>query len=112
MNGVVLDANKEKTSSKSQSASICMHRSRVIYKRKLAISKMLDQRAVIISFTPPPIEVNAIRKFRTTSYPVCPCCGLTMEREYQTYCDRCGQPLAWNLFNTSGISCINSPAEN
>ena len=32
-------------------------------------------------------------------YPVCPNCHCTFEREYQRYCDRCGQKLAWNLFD-------------
>ncbi len=28
-------------------------------------------------------------------YPVCPQCGLTLDREYQVFCDRCGQRLMW-----------------
>ena len=31
-------------------------------------------------------------------YPVCPRCGVTLEREYQRYCDRCGQKLDWSNF--------------
>ena len=31
-----------------------------------------------------------------TTYPICPRCGMTMEREYQSYCDRCGQALDWD----------------
>ena len=30
-----------------------------------------------------------------TSFPVCPRCGTTLEREFQSYCDRCGQCLYW-----------------
>ena len=30
-----------------------------------------------------------------TAYYVCPRCHVTMEREYQSYCDRCGQRLGW-----------------
>lgn len=30
-----------------------------------------------------------------TAYYVCPRCHITMEREYQSYCDRCGQRLDW-----------------
>ena len=26
---------------------------------------------------------------------LCPRCDITMEREYQSYCDRCGQHLGW-----------------
>ena len=29
------------------------------------------------------------------AYWVCPNCKITFEREYQSYCDRCGQKLKW-----------------
>jgi len=32
------------------------------------------------------------------SYPVCPACKRILEREYQIYCDRCGQRLDWKHF--------------
>ena len=28
-------------------------------------------------------------------YPLCPQCHRSLEREYQNYCDRCGQALNW-----------------
>ena len=28
-------------------------------------------------------------------YPVCPRCQRTIERDYQSFCDRCGQYLEW-----------------
>lgn len=31
-----------------------------------------------------------------TTYPICPRCGITMEREFQSFCDRCGQALDWD----------------
>ena len=31
-------------------------------------------------------------------FPLCPRCHITMEREYQSYCDRCGQQLAWEQY--------------
>lgn len=31
----------------------------------------------------------------STAYYVCPRCRITMEQEYQSYCDRCGQRLDW-----------------
>ena len=31
-------------------------------------------------------------------YPVCPRCRITLEREYQAYCDRCGQALDWKKY--------------
>ena len=49
-----------------------------------------------------PMPVTHIRCFRylsgVTGFPVCPQCGKTMEREYQSYCDRCGQCLDWKDF--------------
>ena len=32
---------------------------------------------------------------RPALYPVCPRCDSTFEREYQQFCDRCGQRLGW-----------------
>ena len=29
-------------------------------------------------------------------YPLCPSCRRELEREYQNYCDRCGQRLLWD----------------
>ena len=31
------------------------------------------------------------------TYPICPHCQITLEREYQAYCVRCGQRLSWNF---------------
>lgn len=31
-------------------------------------------------------------------YPVCPRCKTTLEREYQSFCDRCGQALDWKKY--------------
>ena len=32
---------------------------------------------------------------RESVYYICPHCDVTLEREYQAYCDRCGQRLDW-----------------
>lgn len=32
------------------------------------------------------------------TYPVCPKCGITLEREYMSFCDRCGQRLDWREY--------------
>lgn len=49
-----------------------------------------------------PMPVTEARCFQGTSsliaFPVCPQCGQTMEREFQSYCDRCGQCLDWERF--------------
>lgn len=47
-----------------------------------------------------PRQVTKCRTYRNgnqiTSYPVCPRCYISMEREYMAFCDRCGQKLAWD----------------
>ena len=49
-----------------------------------------------------PLSVNTVRAFQTwpdqSTYPVCPRCEHTMEREYQAFCSRCGQKLSWRRF--------------
>lgn len=40
---------------------------------------------------------------RRDAYYVCPRCGLTMEREFMAYCDRCGQCLDWKGYKKAGI---------
>ena len=32
-------------------------------------------------------------------YPVCPRCQCAFNREYQAYCDRCGQCLKWKGYD-------------
>lgn len=54
-----------------------------------------------------PIPVMQIRCVRyhygLTGFPVCPQCGRSLEREYQPYCDRCGQCLDWSDFANAVI---------
>lgn len=35
-----------------------------------------------------------------------PRCGSTMEREYQYFCDRCGQRLSWRGFDDVEVKYI------
>jgi len=45
------------------------------------------------------LSVKHTRKLGNDGYyPVCPRCKRTMEREFQTCCDRCGQKLKWDRF--------------
>lgn len=37
------------------------------------------------------------------AFPICPRCDCTMEIEYQSYCDRCGQKLKWRGFSKAKI---------
>ncbi len=61
---------------------------------------------VAVSFRTP-MAVTAVRSYKTgrssTIYPICPRCGITMEHEYQSYCDRCGQALNWRRFSKAKV---------
>lgn len=54
-----------------------------------------------------PMPIVHIRGFRGSngliSFPVCPRCNTTMSREYQLFCDRCGQRLDWSGFDNAMI---------
>lgn len=46
-----------------------------------------------------PMKVTELSVYqRKTAFPRCPRCRTTMEREYQCFCDRCGQRLDWRGF--------------
>lgn len=36
-------------------------------------------------------------------YPLCPRCKKSLEREYVSFCDRCGQKLSWDRFDDAKI---------
>lgn len=54
-----------------------------------------------------PMPVSLRRGYRSAAgeitFPVCPRCQITMEREYQRFCDRCGQALDWKDFSKSMV---------
>lgn len=51
-----------------------------------------------------PMPVTQIRFFRTDgAYPVCPQCGISLERDYQRFCDRCGQRLDWESYGSAQV---------
>ncbi len=63
-----------------------------------------------------PIPVTELKVlcdcFGQPSYYVCPRCGLTMEREFASFCDRCGQRLGWRSYrNAKIIYCCPGRAE-
>ena len=37
------------------------------------------------------------------TYPICPRCDCTIEREYMSFCDRCGQKLGWGLLPYAAV---------
>jgi len=58
------------------------------------------------------LRITAVRAYKSrfglTSFPICPRCKITMEREYQSFCDRCGQALYWKGFGKAKI--VRSPS--
>ena len=48
-----------------------------------------------------PIEVQSVylgRDFCSSEFPGCPRCYRTLFRNFQPYCDHCGQQLSWTYF--------------
>ena len=51
-----------------------------------------------------PMQVLELARYRSGGiFPVCPQCGSVMEREYQNYCDRCGQRLGWRKLRQARV---------
>ena len=51
-----------------------------------------------------PMEVTHVMEFlKKNYYPVCPNCKKTIEREYMSFCDRCGQKLGWKRFDKTTV---------
>ena len=61
-----------------------------------------------------PIRVKGVYSFKWRArFPRCPRCGITMEREHQHFCDRCGQLLNWDRFDDCEMRHIGwNEAEN
>lgn len=51
-----------------------------------------------------PFHVRQILVFPNgDSYPICPRCKCTVDREYMRFCDRCGQRLKWKYIDFAEI---------
>ena len=51
-----------------------------------------------------PLAVHEVCVFSDgNSFSVCPRCGLTLEREYMNFCDRCGQKLDWKEYEKAVV---------
>ena len=59
------------------------------------LKSQLKCSAPAVSKQTPSLVVNAFVYANGDTYFQCPNCKVTMEREYQRYCDRCGQRLKW-----------------
>jgi len=51
-----------------------------------------------------PLKVKEVKVLGFSGeYAVCPKCKATIDREYISYCDRCGQHLDWTCFEDAEI---------
>lgn len=50
-----------------------------------------------------PMPVIHLKRYRETTYYLCPRCKVTLEREFTAYCDRCGQRLSWKKYKKAVI---------
>ena len=50
-----------------------------------------------------PLPITKVIAFTGTTYPICPRCNLSLEREYMSFCDRCGQKLNWDLLEHAKV---------
>ena len=56
-----------------------------------------------ISYRIPQAVTKIIQYHDGNCYPVCPRCYKSMDREYMSYCDRCGQRLGWRHFERAEV---------
>lgn len=60
-----------------------------------------------------PLPVTKIRTFANgNTYPICPRCVNTLDREYMSFCDRCGQKLSWHYFTLARTTGSVKDKEN
>lgn len=50
-----------------------------------------------------PLPVTKVIAYANDIYPICPRCEVSLEREYMSFCDRCGQKLGWDFFDHAKI---------
>ena len=50
-----------------------------------------------------PLPVTKVIAFTNTTYPICPRCDLSLDREYMSFCDRCGQRLNWDYLEYAQV---------
>ena len=50
-----------------------------------------------------PLPVTKVIAYSKTTYPICPRCTVSLDREYMSFCDRCGQKLKWDLFEYAKV---------
>lgn len=52
-------------------------------------------------------QVVQVRSTRAIGcYPVCPRCRASLEREYMSYCNCCGQRLGWDTYERADVLAV------
>ena len=64
---------------------------------------MLKKITKSLSYREPLLVTHIVVYTNSHSFPVCPQCKVTIEREYQAYCDRCGQCLSWDKYENAEV---------
>ena len=71
---------------------------------KTAIQKWYNSRQSAAIQYRIPLPVTEIRLLGNgDSFPICPRCDNTFDREYMQFCDRCGQRLGWDQFASAKV---------
>lgn len=70
-----------------------------------ALAQKLDKLGVLdaLSARTPKLVTTILALESGTACPICPRCDCTLDREYMKYCDRCGQRLSWDVFDSAAI---------
>ena len=55
-----------------------------------------------------PLPVTKVIALTNTTYPICPRCTLSLDREYMSFCDRCGQRLNWDYLEHAKVVHVSS----
>lgn len=79
---------------------------------KLLITKLRENSRLAAYTYRIPLPVKDVLVFDSgNSYPVCPRCASTIDREYLCFCDRCGQRLAWKFYDLANVT-VHSISSN
>lgn len=63
---------------------------------RVKVIKRRDYRVIRDLLFRTPMQIEKIIRYKSgNSYPICPRCDCPIDREYMSFCDRCGQRLSW-----------------
>ena len=83
-------------------------RRRAIERAEKALKQLAGNAEIHIEFVleDNAAEVTAVKYYgkEIAGYPLCPRCGFGVEREYQNFCEVCGQRLLWKQFAKGNVT--------